>query len=99
MTTRPECSPPPVKGWALLTFDTKNRYRELERKSILRYRVRQFIFTVNLGEAALTRLLAEVYPKLRRFARKHERPFVSVVTKLGDIYLRMDKEGRFVGSK
>src|SRR5579859_1680142 len=32
------------RGWAMLTCDSKNRYRGLERKSILEYRVRQFVF-------------------------------------------------------
>src|SRR5271169_6156810 len=49
-------------GWAMLTCDSRNRYRELERKSILRYRVRLFITPANLGGAALAQLLVNVYP-------------------------------------
>ena len=64
------------RGWAMLTCDTKNRYRDLERKSILRYGVRLFIFTANLGGAALAQLLVNVYPKMRRFARENGRPVV-----------------------
>jgi hypothetical protein len=85
-------------GWAMLTCDTKNRYRDLERKSILRYRVRLFIFTSNLGGTALAQLLVKVYPEVRKFARENNRPFVSVITKSGDIYLRMDHRGNVSGS-
>jgi PIN like domain len=84
-------------GWAMLTHDTKNRYRELERRNILSYRVRQFIFTANLGGHALAQLLVNVYPKMRHFARENGRPFVAVVTKSGDIYLRMDSQGKVSG--
>ena len=66
----------------MLTHDSKNRYRVLERKNILRYRVRQFTFTANLGGHALARLLVEVYPKMRKFARENERPFVAIITNL-----------------
>jgi hypothetical protein len=82
------------RGWAMLTCDSKNRYRELERKSILRHRVRQFVFSGNLGAATLAGLLVRVYPTMRRFAREHERPFVAMITKSGDIYLRMDHQGK-----
>ena len=87
------------RGWAMLTCDTKNRYRGLERKSIFRYRVRQFIFSGNLGGATLAGLLVKVYPKMRTFARENGRPFVAVITKSGDIYLRMDHRGNVSGEK
>lgn len=81
------------RGWAMLTCDSKNRYRELERRTILQYRVRQFVFAANLGGATLAGLLVSVYQKMRRFARQNGRPFVAQITKSGDIYLRMDHRG------
>jgi hypothetical protein len=87
------------RGWAILTCDSKNRYRGLERETILRYKVRQFIFTANLGGAALAKLLVDSYPKMRNFARENERPFVAVITKSGDIYLRMNSQGKTLGEK
>jgi hypothetical protein len=87
------------RGWAMLTCDTKNRYRDLERKNIMLYRLRLFIFTANLGGATLAQLLVKAYPKMRKFARENGRPFVAVVTKQGDIYLRMDNKGTFIGSR
>jgi len=87
------------RGWAMLTCDSKNRYRELERKIILRYRVRQFIFSANLGGATLAQLLVSVYPKMRTFARENSRPFVAVITKSGNIYPRMNQRGNVSGAK
>lgn len=81
------------RGWAMLTFDSKNRYRGLERQSILTHKVRQFVFTANLGGAALARLIVDVHQKMRKFAKENERPFVAVVTKSGDIYVRMRSDG------
>jgi len=84
-------------GWAMLTCDRKNRYRELERKAVLRFRVRQFIFSGNLGGKELAKLLVDCHPAMRNFARLNERPFIAIVTKNGDIYGRMDKDGRMSG--
>lgn len=86
------------RGWAMITFDTRNRYRDLERKSILRHRVRLFVFTANLGGAALARLLVGVYQDMKNFARENGRPFVAVVTKAGNIYARMDYKGNVSGA-
>jgi len=61
--------------------------------------VRLFIFTANLGGAALAQLLVNAYPKVRKFARENGRPFVAVITKSGDIYLRMNNRGNVSGAK
>jgi len=42
----------------------------------------------------LAKLLVSVYPKMRKFARENGRPFVAVVTKSGDIYPRMNNQGK-----
>ncbi len=86
------------RGWAMLTCDSKNRYRGVERGSILRFRVRLFVFSGNLGGATLADLLVRVYQKMRTFTREHSRPFVAVITKSGDIYLRMDHLGNVSGT-
>ena len=87
------------RGWAMLTCDSQNRYRLLERKTIQQHRVRQFIFSGNLGAARLAELIVSVYPKMRSFARENERPFVAVITKSGEINLRMDHKGTFAGAR
>jgi hypothetical protein len=84
------------RGWAVLTCDKKNRFREVERQAVLRYRVRLFVFSGNLGGPALAKLLVSVYPAMRHFSRKNERPFVAVITVGGHISLRMDKNGGYI---
>src|ERR1700676_1161674 len=81
-------------GWAMLTCDKKNRYRDLERKVVLQNRLRQFVFSGNQGGLELAKLLVSAYPLMKQFARDHERPFIAVVTKVGNVYLRMDKNGK-----
>jgi hypothetical protein len=34
---------------------------------------------------------------MKQFAREHERSFIAVVTKVGNVYLRMDKNGKMSG--
>ena len=65
----------------------------------MRYKVRQFVFSANLGGPALANLLVTVYPDMREFARENERPFVAIVTAVGNIYLRMDKSGNMRGAQ
>jgi len=81
------------RGWAMLTCDKRNRHRELERREILQHKVREFVFSGNLGGAPLAALLVRTYPGMRRFSRNNERPFVAVITNAGNIHLRMDKDG------
>jgi PIN like domain len=81
-------------GWVLLTCDKRNRYRDLERKVVMQFRVRQFVFGGNSGGIQLAKLLVDVYPEMRRFARESGRPFVASVTRNKDIYLRMDNKGK-----
>jgi hypothetical protein len=85
------------RGWAMLTCDKRNRRRGLERKAILLHNVRQFVFQGNLGGIYMGNLLVKTYPRLREFARRNQRPFVAIVTKAGNINLRMDKDGNLHG--
>jgi len=83
-------------GWALLTCDRQNRFREAERRTVVRHKVRLFVFSGNLGGPTLAKLLVSVYPAMREFSRKNERPFVAVITGGGHISLRMDKNGGYI---
>jgi hypothetical protein len=87
------------KGWALLTCDRQNRYRDVERRAVLYYKVRQFVFSGNLGGIPMARLLVSVKNEMRQFCRDHERPFVATITEGGKINLRMDKNGNTHGRK
>jgi len=82
------------RGWAILTCDRKNRYRNLERSVVISTRVRQFVFSGNLGGEGLAKLLVKIYPRVREFTRENERPFIAVVTEIGNVYLRMDSKSK-----
>jgi hypothetical protein len=77
----------------MLTRDRKNRYRGLERKMVLEHKLRQFVFSGNIGGQRMAQLLVNIYPEMRKFARCNERPFVAIVTASRNIYLRMDSRG------
>jgi hypothetical protein len=85
------------RGWVLLTCDSRNRFREAERQAVLLYKVRQFVFSGNLGGITLARLIVKIKNKMRQFCRDHERPFVANITQSGKIQLRMDKDGNTSG--
>ncbi|HET8890263.1 MAG TPA: hypothetical protein VFQ41_15285 [Candidatus Angelobacter sp.] len=87
------------KGYGLLTCDSKNRYRDVERAAVLYYKVRQFVFSGNLGGIPLARLLVKIKNEIRQFCRDHERPFVATITVGGKINLLMDKNGNIHGRK
>ena len=81
-------------GWLLITPDQRIRYNELERKAIQRYRVRAFVFTAgNLSGAEMARLLVSAFPKMKRICAKNDPPFISSITKSGDVHVRFDKFG------
>jgi hypothetical protein len=82
------------KGWVRLTLDRQNRHRDLERQNILDHKVRQFVFTANLGGVALGKLVVSCYPHIRQFCHRHGKPLVATVTKSGQIVLRMDCTGK-----
>jgi hypothetical protein len=78
----------------MLTCDRKNRYRDLEKKAVLQSKVRQYLFAGNLGGEQMAALLVKMYPAMREYARTHERPFIASVSKNGDIYTVLDKDGK-----
>jgi hypothetical protein len=75
------------RRWILITADKKQRVRPLERKLILQYNVREFVFTSgevgNVGE-----LLVQVRRKMRNLCSNNEGPFVASISKSGNIALR-----------
>ena len=50
------------QGWLLITVDKKIRYNELERRAIVRNRVREFVFTSgNLSGSTMAELLVKAF--------------------------------------
>lgn len=81
-------------NWSLLTHDQKIRYNQLEIRQVLRYKVREFVFTSgNLTGPAMAEALVTALPKMKRFHEQLEPPFIAYVSKAGSVELRYDKDG------
>jgi PIN domain-containing protein len=80
-------------GWVLLTSDKRIRYNLLERRALEQYSVREFVFTSgNMSGQDMAVALELAFPKIRRFCRKHQPPFVASITRAGDVHLRWPKD-------
>ena len=80
--------------WLLVTVDQKLRYNELERKAIIRYGVRAFVFTSgNLSGLTMANLLVAAFPEMARICRRVDPPFIASITKTGAVNLRYDRGG------
>jgi len=75
------------RRWILITADKRQRTRPLERQLIVRFKVREFVFTSaavgNIGE-----LLVKVRKKMRNLCSRNEGPFVASISQHGNIALR-----------
>jgi hypothetical protein len=88
------------EGWLLITVDKRIRYNELERRAVIRHRVREFVFTSgNLSGAAMARLLVIAYPEIVRTCEHNSPPFIASITKSGLVHLRFDKLGPVHGRR
>lgn len=88
------------EGWLLITVDKNIRYNELERRALMRFRVRAFVFTSgNLSGDDMAKLLVTAFPKMERICRRHDPPFVASITKSGAVHLRFESAGRVHRSK
>ncbi len=82
-------------GWSLLTVDQKIRYNELERRAVIRHRVREFVFTSgNLGRDELARILGVAIGRMVKVFQNQEPPFIATISKSGTVTVRFDKSGR-----
>jgi len=82
------------EGWLLVTVDKRIRYNEVERRAIMRHRVREFVFTSgNLSGAAMADILSEAYPHMVRLCDRVAPPFIASITQSGAVHLRFDRRG------
>lgn len=77
------------KGWVMLTLDRQNRRREVERKAVEVFKVKQFVFAANLGAFKLAQVLVEALPKIRKFCHDNAPPYIAVITTSGQIERRL----------
>ena len=83
-----------------MTVDKRIRYNELERRTVTRHRVREFVFTSgSLSGASMARLLVIAYPEMLRTCEPNSPPFIASITKSGLVHLRFDEFGAVHGRR
>jgi PIN like domain len=87
----------PIVGemrWALLTSDKNIRYNQLERKKIVQYGIREFVFaTGNLSGLMMAEILTKAVPKMKRLFNSYPPPFIAYLSQSGKVEVRYDKGG------
>jgi hypothetical protein len=77
----------------LLTTDKRIRYNFLEKRALEENAVREFVFTSgNMSGEEMATALEVALPKMRRFCRKFNPPFVAAITRTGEVHLRWPKD-------
>jgi|HubBroStandDraft_4_1064222.scaffolds.fasta_scaffold15745_5 hypothetical protein len=78
------------KRWVLLTTDQRQRSKHIERVQILKYKIRQFVFTSgNLSKSALVEALMTARHKMRKICTSDRGPFSASISKSGEITFRL----------
>jgi PIN like domain len=72
------------KRWILVTFDQKQRTRDVENELIKQYKVRQFVFTSGqIGDVG--QILVKACPAMRNICKRREGPFVYSISSTGNV--------------
>jgi hypothetical protein len=80
------------KGWILLTKDKRIRFNDLEKATVIAYRVRKFYFTSgNYSGAEMAIMLVAAIPEIVRLCQKQAPPFIASITKAGKVHLRLQQ--------
>jgi hypothetical protein len=80
------------KGWILLTKDKRIRFNDLEKATVIAYRVRKFYFTSgNYSGAEMAIMLVAAIPEIVRLCQKQAPPFIASITKAGKVDLRLQQ--------
>src|SRR5437867_9891407 len=82
------------KGWIVLTKDDQIRHHPVERDALMAAGVGAFILPRgNTTGSEMARAFVKALPKIKKFIRKHSRPFIARVTSGGSITM-LDAGGR-----
>lgn len=82
------------RGWIVLTKDKKNRYNDLERSAVRRYKTREFYFGAgSLNKYDMATALRAALRDMRRFVRSLNPPFIGSITRSGAITIVYDEHG------
>src|ERR1700756_1814926 len=82
------------RSWVVLTKDKKNRYNEIERAAMRRYRVREFYFgSGNVTGSEMAQALTIAIPQMRSLVREYSPPMVGSIARSGHITIVYDERG------
>jgi hypothetical protein len=82
------------RGWVVLTKDKKNRYNDLERSAVVRFKTREFYFAGgNLNKFDMAAALRAALPEMRRIMRRLSPPVIGSITRSGSITVVFDAKG------
>ena len=76
------------RGWAVITKDTRIRYRQTEQAALVAGHVRAFVLTRgDLSGPEMAAILVKALPHLARFSARHEPPFIARVAISGKVQM------------
>ncbi len=76
------------RGWAVITKDTRIRYRQTELAALVAGRVRAFVLTRgDLSGSEMAAIVVKALPNLARFSARHEPPFIARIAASGRVQM------------
>jgi hypothetical protein len=74
------------RGWVVVTVDRRIRYRQLEWLAFKAGMVRAFAFSSgNMRAEEMAKIFLKALPKIIRFLKEEQAPFLATITKSGDV--------------
>jgi hypothetical protein len=82
------------RSWIVLTKDKRNRYNQLEKAAIRRYKVAEFYFgSGNMSGAEMAAALMAALPEIKRICEREDLPFIGSIPKSGKVMIVEDSKG------
>lgn len=79
------------RKWVVLTKDIRIRYRTPERLAVKTNNIAMFALTArNCQGSEMADIFVKALPRITRFLKKHQPPFIAKVTRRGDVSLLVD---------
>jgi len=81
------------RGWAVITKDTKIRFRHTELAAVMAGKVRAFVLTRgDLSGPEMAQILVTALPRIARFCARHAPPFIARVSRTGTVHMLLDQK-------
>lgn len=81
-----------LRGWAVLTKDTRIRHRPAEKHALLGAGVRAFAFTSgSLSGAQMSDAIVKALPQMLALLASHPRAFVARITATSDVAILLEE--------